>query len=103
MDSKNVTVEATGQEKTVVSRKNIRVWISKYALTKGVFEETVDQDEDHPTLVSVVGVRYSTYYHGNGKDWHMTKELAVKRAEKMRAAKISSLTKQIAKIKAIEF
>jgi len=45
-------------DKIVVSKKTISVWISKYALTKGVFEETVSQNEDRPTMVSVVGAKY---------------------------------------------
>ena len=36
--------------------------------------------------------------HGEGKDWHRTKESAVKRAENMRAAKIASMRKSIAKL-----
>ena len=32
---------------------------------------------------------YPSYYHDEGKDWHRSKESAVKRAEEMRQKKIS--------------
>lgn len=41
------------------------------------------------------------YLHGN--DWHGSREAAVARAEQMRAAKINSLEKQIAKLNAMRF
>ena len=81
--------------------KTFKVWISKYALTLGIFEETVSQSKDQPTLVSVVGVTYPTNYHDGS--WHMTRELAVRRAEKIRTNKLISLKKQIAHIEAIKF
>ena len=75
----------------------MKVWITKYVLTKGIYEVEVRMN---PTIgdgqmVSGPGVFES--YHGEGRDWHRTREAAVKHANVMRVAKIRSLQKSIAK------
>lgn len=79
----------------------MKVWISKYALTKGLFEVDVELSNKFPDMVREKNT--IVFYHGEGKEWHRTKECAVKRAEEMRIKKIESLTKQIQKIKDMEF
>lgn len=82
----------------------MKVWITKYALTKGIFEIeaerciTIDND-----MISEAGVNYNTCYHGEGRQWHLTKESAHKQALKMRDAKIKSLQKQIEKLNKLTF
>ena len=80
-----------------------RVWISKYALTKGVFaiDATSQPDIGNGRMVSDENSRYQTCYHGG--DWHRTQEAALEQAEKMRKAKITSLKKQIVKLEALTF
>jgi len=42
-------------------------------------------------------------YFGEGKDWHRTKESAIKRAEKMKINKIANVKKQLEKLKEMKF
>lgn len=85
-------------------RTIFRAFITKYALTQGILEKEVE-DCFHvsPDMVSAVDNEWREHYHGEGKDWHRTKEGAVKRAETMRAAKIASLKKQIARLENLTF
>lgn len=79
----------------------LTVWITKYALTQGVFMSTVVDVEDG--MVKVVDADVSTYFHGEGRDWHRTEENARKRFEEIKIAKLKSLNRQVKKIKALEF
>lgn len=82
----------------------MKVWLSKYALTRGIKEVEAkrcsDVDND---MIEIIGVPYADYYHGEGKEWHLTKESAIKKAEEMRINKIESLKKRIKKIENIKF
>ena len=78
-----------------------RVWISKLALSKGVYEmEVVRVSEDGKT---VYGHVWNEAYRGEGREWHRTKEEAMKRAKVLKEKKIASLRKQIDKISALDF
>ena len=77
------------------------VYITKYALSGGI--QAIEAEEcDEPGMIQQVGAKWATYYHGEGKDWHRTREAAAERAEEMRKAKIGSLKKQIAKLEKLE-
>ena len=81
----------------------MKVWITKYALTSGLFEAQAKlRDDISPTMISVEerGV-HRQCFHGN--DWHRTKEAALARAEEMRIAKLKSLDKQAKRIAAMKF
>ena len=54
-------------------------------------------------MISQMGVQYGTYYHGEGKDWHRTKDSAIKQAEEMKQAKIKSMKKQLDKLENMKF
>lgn len=74
----------------------MKFWITKYALTKGVY--SID-GEVHPTIGKgqlLVGLHHCGVFHGEGREWHRTREAAVVRANQMRLAKIKSLQKQLA-------
>lgn len=79
----------------------MKVWITKYALTKGVTEKNVDICGDG--MVNESDNRSPVYYHGEGKDWHRTKESALAKAEEMRKKRIASLRKQIEKLEKLRF
>lgn len=79
----------------------MRVWITKYALTTGIFEMEVESQSEDGT--GVYGKAWSDCYHGEGKEWHRTKEAALVRAEKMRQKKIASLKKRIEKLEMMKF
>jgi len=77
------------------------VWISKYALTKGVFAITAEDCFD--TSGKMVRDMNNNYLYYHGKDWHKTRKAAVKRAKEMKAKKIASLKKSIERIRKLEF
>lgn len=81
----------------------MRAWITKYALTQGIF--TVEAEDNIREEILVV--RHLGYipdcYHGEGREWHRTPESAMARAEQMRKAKIASLEKQIKNLQAMKF
>ncbi len=73
----------------------MKVWITKYALTDGIFEAEVTESSAAPGCVYETGRGYAQYFHGEGLQWHRTRESAVARAELMRTRKIASLKKQM--------
>jgi hypothetical protein len=83
-----------------------KVWITKYALTQGVFTaENVELCLDTVPDGSMIsfktqndpsGFGYVQMYHK--PDWHESREAAKARAEAMRMAKIKTLRKQLDKI-----
>ena len=78
------------------------VWITKYALTRGIFKrELIEVDGDCATVVDENGMNRKDLYFRN--DWHSTKEDAIARSEEMRIKKLQSLDKQVKKISAINF
>jgi hypothetical protein len=82
----------------------MKVYITKYSLTQGIEEiEATECGERYPGMIETRENGYTAYYHGEGRQWHRSKEAAVEKAEKMRLAKIASLKKQIAKLEKLTF
>ena len=83
----------------------MKVWISKYALTQGIFEVEVGPLDNCTRMVGykIPASSFLQYAHGEGKQWHWTKQEALKRADDMREAKLKSLYKTIKKLHAMEF
>ena len=79
-----------------------KAFITKYALTQSIYELDVEQCIDiSPNTVKGPGV-FDTY-HGEGLNWHRTREGALACAEAMRVKKIASLKKSIKKMEALKF
>lgn len=80
----------------------MKVWITKYALTKGIIE--VDGELISSDFVSILnrGLSLPTHWFYKG-DWHSDKQSAIKKAEEMRQKKIESLKKQIKKLEEMSF
>ena len=76
----------------------MKIWNSKYALTEGLIEQDGEEDGD-----SMVKVSAHQYLHGEGREWHRTRESAASRAEVMRKAKIASVRKHLARLEAMRF
>lgn len=76
----------------------MKVWISKYALSKGIYAEEVSEERE-----GVVRSSDWAWLYVEGKQWHRTPEDALRRAEEMRVAKLASLRKQIAKVEKMDF
>lgn len=82
----------------------MKVWITKYALTQGIYEAEVEQSKSSPSMVSQRRANtYDICYHGEGKDWHRTPEAARAKATKMVEDKIKSLKKQLKKLENMVF
>ena len=85
----------------------MKVWITKYALTQGIFtiNAEVCQSDHTGEMISDTEHRDfgGNYYHGEGREWHRDKFSAVKKAEEMRTKKISSLLKSIKKFQGLNF
>ena len=79
-----------------------KAYITKYALTEGVYEVCGDLSEFTGGLFveKILGVY--PQYHGRG-DWHLTPEAAIAKAEEMRIKKLQSLDKQMKKLSALKF
>lgn len=81
----------------------MKVFATKYALSIGIEEFETDWSEKNPSMVGKKNTHGLAYYHGEGRDWHRTRDAAVKRANAMRVKKIASLKKQIDKLEALAF
>ena len=82
----------------------MKIWITKYALTKGIL--CVDAEEGYDASSMMIyedEIGHRTYVHGEGREWHMTLDSAVTKANDMKCAKINSLKKQLKKLEALEF
>ena len=84
-----------------------KVWISKYALERGIFEiEGLELGEEYNNSFAVKipnrSLPKEEYFIQNG-DWHKTKESAVKKAEEMRNEKIKSLKSEIESLEKMNF
>lgn len=77
-----------------------KVFITKYALTKGIYEVEVNTTRNKDRVL-VSDSYYPQYFYGN--EFHLTMEEAKKDAEKRRLEKIQSLEKQIEKLKNLKF
>lgn len=79
------------------------LWVTRSALTAGIHErKLITISAEHYAYVEAPGAPPYGLQCGP-KDWHPTREAALSRAEEMRAAKIASLKRQIAKLEALTF
>ena len=76
------------------------VWVTKYALTQGIFKCKADVKANE-TLITVKTASYPTYYHK--PYWHLTEKEAQEHARLMKERRIRSLKKQIDKLEKLEF
>lgn len=82
----------------------MKVYITKYALTSGIFYGEAEVCGSSPDTVIIRKKDYKHFdQYFSGLDWHQTKRAAIDRAAEMRDKKLISLEKQIKKIKAIDF
>lgn len=82
----------------------MKAFITKYALTSGIKEvDDAEISENCISMISVKSLGCFANFHGEGLDWHLTKEAAIFRANEMRNSKIKSLKKAISKIEQLNF
>lgn len=80
----------------------MKVWITKYALTTGIYaaEAEVCETVEDGTMIRVLS-SYGGYFHK--PNWWDNEADAIRRAEVMRKRKIAGLQKQLEKLKALKF
>ncbi len=84
-------------------KTTFKAWISKYALTTGIFEvEVEDCFSIDPNMVAARTPDYPTQNFHKG-DWHRTRDEAAAKAEQIRTKKIASLQSQIKKLEGMKF
>jgi hypothetical protein len=83
----------------------MKLFITKYALTEGIqeFEGEITDTSLSMVMVPAGNRRLSQFFHGEGREWHRTRESAVARALVMRQNKIVSLNKKIKKLIDMKF
>ena len=83
----------------------VHVWITKYAFSEGIIE--TDAEVCVGVTADMITYKdkgdFSQYVHYKGKDWHTTRESAVKAANIMVDRKIKFLQKQLNKLMATQF
>lgn len=89
-----------------MKNEGITAWVTRYALTTGI--QKVSGAVCHETCSALLWHQASNRDYGwtalvYGKDWHLTPEAALARAEEMRKAKIAALKKSVAKLEAMMF
>lgn len=85
----------------MIDRPEFDVWITKYALTKGIFRCKAKGCFDISDDMICVHGKYLEYFHGS--DWHRDEQSAVDRANEMARKKIETLKKQIRRLELLEF
>ena len=80
----------------------MKAFITKHCLTVGI-QEVDDAELSSSSMISVLSLGVFANFHGEGREWHRAKDLAIIRANEMRAAKIKSLKKSISKLEAMKF
>lgn len=81
----------------------MKVWVTKYALTKGIIECEARWNEHNPHLAIVrFGESYFDSFYPR-EEWHLSFEAACARAELMRQAKMVSLRKALQKMENLTF
>lgn len=83
----------------------MKIFVTKYILTKGILEVEVENTEAGSTSYQTPGHEDRQFFHERveGKEWHRTYEAARKRAEVVRQAKIKSLEKELARLQKTSF
>ncbi len=80
------------------------VWITKYAMSSDIVCCTATPSLTGSGTIHVrVRNVLDSYFHGEGREWHRTRQAAIARAETMRTEKLASLEKQAAKIRKLDF
>lgn len=78
------------------------VFVTKYALTRGIKRFPVDRIDDRMVVVKdPLAPNGWRLFHGD--DWHRTEAGAVTRAKTMRRLKVASLKRTIEKLNALTF
>ncbi|MCD8491128.1 MAG: hypothetical protein LRY51_04085 [Geovibrio sp.] len=76
----------------------MKVWITKYALSEGIFVIDGEVQEDFVSYRRPKHDRLGMQSFAHGKEWHKNEADALAHVEEMKKKKIQSLQKQIDKL-----
>lgn len=83
-------------------RERFKVWITKYALTSGIFEAEAEHIGGRTQMIKIDGHgSMPRFFHGEGRDWHRSAEAALGYARHLRTKRIASLEKKIARLRGL--
>jgi hypothetical protein len=84
---------------------SMKAFITKYALTQGILEVNDAQIcvNISDQMISVPSLGPFSTFHGEGREWHRTKETAIARAAALRDRKITALKKKIEELQRLKF
>lgn len=76
-----------------------KVWVTKYALTKGIFHmEVIKYMGD-----AVYGPRIDDNYYGKGREWFTNKKEAIANAKHRRQVSIYNKKNELKRLRSIDF
>lgn len=78
----------------------MKVWITKYALTKGIYSEEAELRAAGNILIEFPG-GYLQFF-GDG-EWHRTKSAAIAKAKEMITKELAFIKERISRLRAITF
>lgn len=99
------SVKTEPKSRVKLPQEGDKLWLSKYALTKGLIEvvvESVGSDQSVPVSVICAPHGYSVVYE-LGKDLHATREEAEEAAKSALRKKIVQLEKQMITLRKMTF
>lgn len=79
----------------------MKVWITKYALTAGIREDTAHTSDNNGYIFTGEARKVSQIF--TRKEWHTTRQAAIADANRRRDARITALRKQIAALEKMTF
>ena len=85
-------------KKKVTARPTVKVWITKYALSKGIICANAERCLGGGDMIVAKSMGVHAYFHKEGKDWHLSEGPAQERAREMAFKKLVSLKKQRTKV-----
>lgn len=81
----------------------MKAWITKHAFTIGIVELEGEVSPQTPSLFVSGDSLDRKYYHGEGRNWHRTREAAVTRANRILEMRLKSIKKQLSKLESMKF
>jgi len=82
----------------------MKIWCTKWLFTTGIMElEAIDCGNGMVKVILTDKTYFPYCLHGEGREWHKTRESAVAKADEMRIKKLMALDKQMKKIAAMKF
>lgn len=82
--------------------ESVRVWVTKWALTKGIL--CVDAEVSPDGMFAAWGPERSwRRQYAYGKQWHRSREDAIEHANRMREKHLANLAKRMERVRALSF